>query len=30
MEEVGHLVEDGNISGMPVITKEDVRWTYDI
>lgn len=30
MEEVGHLVEDGNISGMPVITREDVRRTYDI
>lgn len=30
MAEAVHLVEDGNISGMPALTREDIRRAYDI
>jgi len=30
MAEAIHLVEDGNISGIPALTREDIRRAYDI
>ncbi len=30
MSEAVHLVEDGNISGMPTLTREDIRRAYEI
>ena len=30
MTEAMHLVEDGNISGMPALTREDIRRAYEI
>jgi hypothetical protein len=30
MTEAMHLVEDGNISGMPALTCEDIRRAYEI
>jgi hypothetical protein len=28
--ETAHLVEDGNITGMPTSMHEDIRWAYEI